>query len=104
MSCKPPKDEQMKRVHRQSFMLNTREMRAINHFCEKYKINNRSKFIRETIVTAILKKFNDDYPTLFNPDDNPNLFSGSSARDTVKYRRTGINGREAQVSLSLMDL
>jgi hypothetical protein len=69
------KDEQMKRVHKQSFLLNTLEMRAINHYCKKYKVNNRSKFIRETIVTAILKKFDEDQPTLFDIDAAPNLFS-----------------------------
>lgn len=65
----------MKRVHRQSFLLNAREMRAIKRYCEKYKVDNKSKFIRETVVTAILKKFDDDHPTLFGIDENPNLFS-----------------------------
>jgi hypothetical protein len=78
MNRKTPKDEHMKRVHRQSFMLNTREMRAINQYCKKYKVSNKSKFIRETVVTAILKKFDDDYPTLFNPDAEPHLFSKKS--------------------------
>jgi len=67
----------MKRVHRQSFLLNEREMRAIDRYCERYKVNNRSRFIRETVVTAILKKFDDDHPTLFGIDGKPNLFSGS---------------------------
>lgn len=69
----------MKRVHRQSFMLNAREMRAIDRYCEKYKVTNKSRFIRETIVTAILKKFDDDHPTLFELDEKPNLFSGSGS-------------------------
>lgn len=67
----------MKRVHRQSFLLNEREMRAITRYCERYKVNNRSRFIRETVVTAILKKFDDDHPTLFSIDGKPNLFSDS---------------------------
>ncbi len=73
------KNEHLKRVHRQSFLLNSREMRAMSHFCKKYKINNKSKFIRETLVTAILKKFDDDHPTLFDFDKEPNLFSGSGS-------------------------
>jgi hypothetical protein len=60
------RDEQLKRVHKQSFLLNTLEMRAINSYCKKYGISNRSKFIRETVVTAILRKFEDDHPTLFD--------------------------------------
>ncbi len=67
----------MKRVHKQSFMLNAREMRAVNRYCEKYRVSNKSKFMRETIVTAILKKFDEDHPTLFGLDEKPNLFSRS---------------------------
>jgi len=77
MKNKGKKEDQMKRVHRQSFLLNSREMRAINRYCEKYKVSNKSRFIRETIVKAILKKFDDDHPTLFTLDERPNLFSGS---------------------------
>lgn len=42
------------------------EMEVINAFCKKYGIKNKSKFMRESIITAILKKFDEDYPTLFN--------------------------------------
>ena len=79
MKNKIQKDEQLKRVHRQSFLLNARERRAIKRYCEKYKVNNKSKFIRETLVTAILKKFDEDHPTLFELDERPNLFSGSGS-------------------------
>jgi hypothetical protein len=77
MKNKIPKKEQMKRMHRQTFMLNELEMKAINRYCKKYKVSNRSRFLRETIFTAILKKFEDDHPTLFEVDEKPNLFNGS---------------------------
>lgn len=67
----------MKRMHRQSFLLNELEMKAINRYCKKYKVSNRSRFMREAIITAVLKKFEDDHPTLFEVDEKPNLFSGS---------------------------
>jgi hypothetical protein len=79
MKNKLLKEEQMKRVHKQTFLLNAREMRAINRYCEKYRVSNKSKFIRETVVTAILKKFDNDHPTLFGLDEKPNLFSGSES-------------------------
>ncbi len=79
MKNKVLKEEQIKRIHKQIFMLNVREMRAINRYCEKYKVSNKSKFIRETVVTAILKKFDNDHPTLFEFDESPNLFSGSQS-------------------------
>ncbi len=79
MKKKIQKDEQLKRVHQQSFLLNTHEMRAVDRYCKKYKVANRSKFIRETIFTAILKRFEEDHPTLFNFGKEPDLFSGNDS-------------------------
>jgi len=68
------KEENLIRNNRQTIMLNRREMNALITFCERYKITNRSKFMREAIITTILKKFDEDYPRLFD-DGDPNLFS-----------------------------
>ncbi len=65
----PVDSEKMRRKHSQSFALNDFEFEAFNKYCKKYKIKNRSKFMRETIITAILQRFDKDYPTLFNFDD-----------------------------------
>jgi hypothetical protein len=54
------------RIHRQVFTLNDDENKALNRYVEKYKIQNKSKFLRETIMIAILKKFEEDHPTLFD--------------------------------------
>lgn len=59
------KDEKLRRTNRASLLFNNREQEAINHYCEKYKIRNKSKFMREAILTEILKRFDEDYPTLF---------------------------------------
>ena len=67
------KDEKLRRTHRTSLLFNGREQEAINLYCEKYKIRNRSKFMREAIMTEILKRFDEDYPTLFE-FEKPNLF------------------------------
>lgn len=67
------KDERLKRSHRTSILFNNREHEAINLYCEKYKIRNKSKFMREAIMTEILKRFDQDYPTLFE-FEKPNLF------------------------------
>jgi metal-responsive CopG/Arc/MetJ family transcriptional regulator len=53
------------RKNRVSIMLNDEEMRALNRLISTYKIKNKSKFIRETLMTTILKKFDEDHPTLF---------------------------------------
>jgi len=70
------KEETLKRIHRKSILFNKRELNAINHYCRKYKIKNRSKFMREAIITAILRQFDEDHPSLF--EDQPNLFAPSN--------------------------
>lgn len=66
-------DDKLRRSHRATILFNHRETEAINLFCEKYNIRNRSKFMREAIITEILKRFDEDYPTLFE-FEKPNLF------------------------------
>ena len=66
-------NEKLWRTHRTSILFNKREQEAINLYCEKYKIRNKSKYMREVILTDILKKFDEDYPTLFE-FEKPNLF------------------------------
>ncbi len=60
------KDEKMLRKHKIGFLFNEMEQNALENYCKKYKVSNRSKFIRETVVTAILKQFDKDYPSLFD--------------------------------------
>lgn len=61
----PKRDADLRRINKKSILFNNREMKAIESYCRKYRIHNRSKFMREVIITSILKKFDDDYPTLF---------------------------------------
>jgi len=70
---KVKKDDSLKRVYRKSILFNKREIQAIEHYCKKYKITNKSKFMREIIITSVLKKFDEDYPSLF--EKKPTLFN-----------------------------
>ena len=54
------------RTHREIFTLNDEENKALNRYISKYKIKNKSKFIRETIMLAIIRKLEEDHPTLFD--------------------------------------
>ena len=54
------------RQHRVSIMLNDSEMRALDRYCEKYNVRNRSRFVRETLMRNVLKQFEKDSPTLFD--------------------------------------
>ena len=58
-----PKPARNKRI---AIMLNERERHALDNFCAKYNITNRSRFVRETLMRAVLKQFEKDSPTLFD--------------------------------------
>jgi len=48
-----------------SISLNDPEYKALLKYCTKYKITNRSRFIRESLMKSILTRMSEDYPTLF---------------------------------------
>jgi len=54
------------RTHRQIFTLNDEENKALNRYIAKYKVQNKSKFIRETLMMTIIRKMEEDHPTLFD--------------------------------------
>ena len=68
------KEEKLKRTNRLSVKLNNREMRALNIYCNRYRIKNKSEFLRATIMQAILKRFDDEHPTLWE-EPAPTLFN-----------------------------
>ncbi len=56
--------KKLRRENPVTFLLNELELAALRKYCKKYHIN-RSRFMRETVIRAIIKRFEDDYPTLF---------------------------------------
>ena len=73
MGVRKTKEKDLLRTNTVSILLNTRELKAVQVHCAKYKVKNRSKFMREAILTEVLKKFDEDYPSLFE-FEKPNLF------------------------------
>lgn len=65
------KEPQMKMVRRNRVVisLNDKEMAVLNRFYGKYKITNKTKWLRETIILTVLKKFESDAPTLFSEEE-----------------------------------
>jgi len=49
-------------------------MRALGIYCNRYRVKNKSEFLRETIMKAILKRFEEEHPTLWEEND-PTLFN-----------------------------
>lgn len=68
------KEDCLRRTNRLSLMLNNREMRALGIYCNRYRVKNKSEFLRETIIKAILKRFEEEHPTLWEEND-PGLFN-----------------------------
>lgn len=55
------------RDKRLSFMVSEEELNAINCYLDKYKISNRSNWMRTTLLSQIVTVLVDrDYPTLFS--------------------------------------
>lgn len=57
------------RTHKVTFMLNEDEQKAVDRYLDRYKISNKSRWYRETIMAHILKIMEEDYPTLFNENE-----------------------------------
>jgi hypothetical protein len=68
------KEECLKRRNRLSLLLNNREMKALGIYCNRYRIKNKSEFLRETIMKAIIKRFDEEHPTLWE-ESEPTLFN-----------------------------
>jgi len=68
------KEDRLRRTKRLSMMLNNREMRALGIYCNRYRIKNKSEFLRETVMKAIIKRFEEEHPTLWE-DNEPTLFN-----------------------------
>lgn len=47
-------------------MLNDKELQALERYCAQYTVQNRSRLIRETLMRSIMKRFDEDSPTLFD--------------------------------------
>lgn len=63
------KKEHSVRKERYSFLVNANEKQTIDNYLRKYRISNRSRWMRETLITFILKNLDQDYPTLFNEQE-----------------------------------
>ena len=62
----PAYKKKQPRGHRVSLLLNDSEQRALDLFCDKYAITNRSRLVREALMRAIIHRMEDDQPTLFD--------------------------------------
>lgn len=66
MAKKKATGRRTKQIH---FSLNEKEYESICSYAKKYKIENRARWIRETIISHVLKSLDQDYPTLFGENE-----------------------------------
>lgn len=50
-------------------MLNDDEYKTVLRYLDKYQIENKSRWYRETILSHILRTLEEDYPTLFSENE-----------------------------------
>ena len=58
-----------KRKQRMVCLMSEDELRIVDSYLKKYKISNKARWLRETVLTFICQKMENDYPTLFNEHD-----------------------------------
>ena len=50
-------------------LVSDEEMKIIDDYLKKYRITNKSNWMRETLLSFIYKNLDEDYPTLFGEHD-----------------------------------
>lgn len=60
---------QPKRQQRLTCLMSEEEQHIVDRYLEKYKITNKSRWLRETVLLFVYKKMEEDYPTLFGEHD-----------------------------------
>jgi len=73
------KEDRQKRNNRLSLNLNSREMKAFGIYCSRYRVKNKSEFLRSIIMKTIVKRFEDEHPTLWE-ESEPTLFNQNVIR------------------------
>jgi len=57
------------RTHKITILLNDEEYKVMRRYLSKYKISNRSHWMREIIMTSVVQRLTDDYPSLFSEEE-----------------------------------
>lgn len=65
-TCSKSTPDEPKRRQRIVCLMSEEEMRIVNHYLRKYKISNKSRWLRETVLMFIHRNMEEDYPTLFD--------------------------------------
>jgi hypothetical protein len=70
-------EDRIKRTTTLTLRLNNREVKALNIYCRRFRVKNKSDFMRRTIMQAIVCRFDSEHPTLWEQGELT-LFSQES--------------------------
>lgn len=68
-TCAKSTSQEPKRMQRMVCLMSEEELRIVDSYLRKYKITNKSRWLRETVLAFIHKNMDEDYPTLFGEHD-----------------------------------
>ena len=68
-TCAKSTPQEPKRMQRMVCLMSEEELRIVDSNLRKYKITNKSRWLRETVLAFIHKNMDEDYPTLFGEHD-----------------------------------
>lgn len=66
---KKEQEESLPRNFKITISLNEKEYNMVSRYLDKYKILNKNRWFRETILLHILNKLEENHPTLFNEQE-----------------------------------
>jgi len=55
----------MIRSHKQVMLLNDKELAALDEYCRRFNVKNRSALCREALMERVLSELEENHPTLF---------------------------------------
>lgn len=58
-----------KRRQRMVCLMSEEEVRIVEGYLKRYRITNKARWLRETVLSFIYQQMEEDYPTLFDEHD-----------------------------------
>lgn len=55
-----------RRTHPVAFMLNDQEWDCLNSYLRRFRVQNKSKFLRETVMHRVIDRLSEENPGLFD--------------------------------------
>ncbi|TFH49362.1 MAG: hypothetical protein E4G92_02010 [Bacteroidia bacterium] len=62
-------EEKLRRTTSLTLKLNPREARAMSIYCKRFRVRNKSEFMRHAIMQAIIGRFDSEHPTLWEQSE-----------------------------------